>query len=89
MCRLHGPGRGDPVPGGEDQARAAQAGFPNPWPFTSLAGGRTGLICRLIVLLPRGTAAKRPPGSPGCRDTVSSRPPAGWREDQDSSRCQR
>jgi hypothetical protein len=62
---MRGPGRGDPVPGERTGPRAAQTGFRTPGPqFTSLAGGRTGLICRPIVLLPRGTAAKRPLAAP-------------------------
>jgi hypothetical protein len=54
--------------------RRPRRGFRTPGPqFTSLARGVNGLICRLIILVPAGNAAKTSPDSPGCRDTVSSR----------------
>ena len=60
------PGPRGPCPWGKDRAPGGPGGvLRTPGPrFTSLAGGRAGLICRLIVVLPKGTAAKTSPWQP-------------------------
>jgi len=66
--------------------RRPRRGFRTPGPqFTSLARGVNGLICRLIILLPAGNAAKTSPTAPaaGIRSAAGV---VGWREEQDSSR---
>jgi hypothetical protein len=76
-----GPGRGGPCPGGaRTEAPGGPGGvFRTPGPrFAGLAGGWTRRICRLIVVLPAGNAAKtsQQPRLPGYGEQPA---PAGWR----------
>jgi hypothetical protein len=63
----------DPVPGERTGAPGGPGGVSGPLARTSPASpGETGLICRLIVLLPRGNAVKT---SPGCRAAAAAAAP--------------
>jgi hypothetical protein len=67
----------DPVPGERTGPRRPRRGFPNPRPAVHQPRrGGAGLICRLIVLLPAGNAAKTSPAAGRYGEQPA---PADWR----------
>ena len=88
---MRGPGRGDPVPGGEDRAPGGPVGVSEPLArsFTSLAGGANGADLQAYRLAAQRHRRQTSPWQARLPGYGEQQAPAGWREDQDSSRCQR